>query len=359
MTHPTNGDSGQSNFNQNGGLTLVPMPGFGGLADNIKRLIESKPRFTKIDIATPIISSRPSGEPFVILPKDHIGGHDCMILTSGPGTREKLIDTMLVLGYLVGRKARRINLISGYLPLSRSDKDEGTTELALLPMIISWLVSASFGELRRIVSCNLHSPQSVMAGRPGFITEISMVRRVLKRVLLDVRNLFPDKSVTLLLPDENAQKRFELEITRVKRETGIEFSIICAQKRHTDTKTKIVGLSGDVDQINDSVIISLDDEVSTLGTTVEAISFIRQRYVFGKFLAAAVHGVLSGSATEILDDINSPIDRLYLTDTIPLHNRPRIDPLIKNEKIIVVSWENDLAEVIDHLHWDESIREIR
>ncbi|KKR23536.1 MAG: hypothetical protein UT53_C0014G0009 [Candidatus Yanofskybacteria bacterium GW2011_GWD2_39_48] len=359
MTHSTNGDSGQSNFSQNGGLTLVPMPGFEGLADSIKSIIESKPRSTKIDIATPIISSRPSGEPFVILQKDHIGGHDCMILTSGPGTREKLVDTMLVLGYLVGRKARRINLISGYLPLSRSDKDEGTTELALLPMIISWLVSASFGELRRIVSCNLHSPQSVMAGRPGFITEISMVRRVLKRALIDVRSLFPDKLVTLLLPDENAQKRFELEIARVKKETGVEFSIICAQKRHLGDKTKIVGLSGDVDHINGSIIISLDDEVSTLGTTVEAISFIREKYVFGEFLAVAVHGVLSGSATEILDDVNSPISKLYLTDTIPLHNRPRVARLIENKRIIVVSWENDLAEVIDHLHWDESIREIR
>jgi phosphoribosylpyrophosphate synthetase len=270
-----------------------------------------------------------------------------------------LVDTCLVLGYLVGRKARRINLISGYLPLSRSDKDEGTTELALIRMIIDMIFNASYARLRRIVSCNLHSPQIVSAGIPGLITEISMARRVLIKALIDARSMYSDSPVTLLLPDENAQKRFEQEIEKARAETGIEFSIICAQKRHIGKVTKIIGLSGDINKINNSVVISLDDEASTLGTTEEAISFIRNRYSYTAFWAAVVHGVLSGNASNVLSRENSPIGRLYLTDTIPLHCRPNIMKLINDKKICVVSWANDLAEVVDHLHWDESIREIR
>ena len=129
--------------NQNGGLALIPMPGFESLALETKTLIE-KNYPDKVDIATPRVDHHKSGEPFIELPKDHIGGHDCFLLTSGPGTELMLAQTQIALAYLVGRKAKRITLVSGYSPLSRSDKDDGLKVLALNRIIIDMFWAYEF-----------------------------------------------------------------------------------------------------------------------------------------------------------------------------------------------------------------------
>ena len=109
-------------YNRNGGLTLVDLPGFLKLAKTIKPLIEelgeSGKRPTPVDIVEPEFGLRASGEPYIRLGKDHVGGHDCVVLTSGPGTYEMLGQVDFALGYLAGRHARRIALITGYMPLT-------------------------------------------------------------------------------------------------------------------------------------------------------------------------------------------------------------------------------------------------
>lgn len=76
--------------NNHGGLTLVPMPGFILMAEEVKKIIESKHTDTLVDIAIPEFGWRASGEPFVRLYKKYIGGHDCIVVASGPGTYEML-----------------------------------------------------------------------------------------------------------------------------------------------------------------------------------------------------------------------------------------------------------------------------
>jgi hypothetical protein len=124
-------------FNQHGGLTLVPLPGFEPLAEKVKRTLETGDfEFdTAVDVALPEIGKRASGEPFVRLGKQHIAGHDCVVLGSGPGTPEMLVHLLLLLRYVTGRRASRIAAVTSYFPLGRSDKDEGGTEFALPPLV--------------------------------------------------------------------------------------------------------------------------------------------------------------------------------------------------------------------------------
>ena len=54
--------------NGNGGLTIVPMPGFEGRAEQLAKLIHEKSQrddeyLTPVDIALPEFLLRPSGEP--------------------------------------------------------------------------------------------------------------------------------------------------------------------------------------------------------------------------------------------------------------------------------------------------------
>ncbi|HCX72484.1 MAG TPA: ribose-phosphate diphosphokinase, partial [Candidatus Cloacimonas sp.] len=67
-----------------------------------------------------------------------------------------------------------------------------------------------------------------------------------------------------------------------------------------------------------------------------------------KVYAACSHGILSGKAIENLD--NSPIEKLFVTDSIPLTTEQK-----KCKKIVQLSIAELLAIVIKKIHINESI----
>ncbi|MFA5062387.1 MAG: hypothetical protein WC526_04545 [Patescibacteria group bacterium] len=348
----------QARHNRNGGLTLVPMPGFVELASTTKKLIEEHEKDTPVDIVVPEFNTRSNKEPVVRLSKDHIGGHDCVILTSGPGTYEMLTQLQLALGYLVGRRAARISIVTGYLPLGRSDKDEGALEFALASHIVHMIVSASYGHLDRIIAPDLHAPQVVMAAQVGLITEVTLARRVLTRAVSDALEKF--KRICLVLPDDGAYKKFMRVIAEVEKNLNIKLPVVCGQKRrNSDTHSELLGLAGDTSALKDALAIGFDDEIATGITTVHTAEAVLRQYDAADYWAAAIHGVLCGDAPKILSSELCPITRVFITDSIPPNGRIELDPLRASDRLKVVSWDEDLAHLIYYHHWDKSIREMR
>jgi len=332
------------------------MPGFEELAEHVAARIDAMG--TPVDVVKPVIGSRASGEPYVRLGKAHIGGHDCVVLGSGPGTLEMLSRLFMILGYMAGRRARRVALGTGYFPLSRSDKDEGELELALVSHIVHLIRSASYGHLDRIIAADLHAPQVVTTGTMGLITEVSLARRVLKRAVEDA--LKESDNVCLLFPDEGAQKRFEAVVEHVIEDLGVNIPTVCGLKRRKSSKlSQMKGLHGDVEGLRNALVVSLDDEAATMGTNNQIAHSIKENYGARKFWAVVVHGVLCGKAPEILGAADSDIDKTYCMDTIPVNNRAELKPLVDSGRLMIVEWAEDLADIIYHHHWDESIRQIR
>lgn len=354
-------------FNKHGGLTLVPMTGFEGVAKQLRAFIETKSsgvglEYTPVDIATPYFNLRPSGEPFVRLGKDHIGGHDCYILTSGPGTHKMLTELMLLIGYVAARKASRITVITGYLPLSRSDKDEGELELALPPFIMRSMFSNAQGLLKRVVCVDPHADQLVMAAEPGVITPVYLTLRLLRAVVEDA--LKQTDRVCIAFPDDTAAKRFEPAMEILKHEHGGRiFPVVAtAARRSSGLKKEIKHLVGDLHELPGSHVLTFDDETATGGSQIKAAEQFKSAHGAAAVWAAVSHGVLCGNAVEQFSDPDSPVDRLYITDTIPLHthmDRGRLAALEASQRLRVLSWNKDCAEIIFHLHWDRSIRGIR
>ena len=68
-------------------------------------------------------------------------------------------------------------------------------------------------------------------------------------------------------------------------------------------------------------------------------------------LASAVHGVLSGPAIKRIE--SSPIDRLIVTNTIPI-----VDEKAKCEKIVVLSVARLLAQAIRSIHEETSVSKL-
>lgn len=346
--------------NRHGGLTVVPMPGFEDLAREIQKKIQER-RKMKVDLAIPCFGERTNGEPFLRLGKQHIGGHDCVVITSGPGSYKMLIQLTMLLAYLAGRRAERIAVVSGYLPLSRSDKDEGTEELALITYFIQMILHAGGKKFDRIIAADLHAPQVVSAaGSMGKITEISLMKRLFTRVI-EMAKAEGRKKLCILYPDDGAAKRYEGMIVKVLQEAGLgSLPTVKVFKRRLDSgKIKIDSIFGDTSDLPDATVLAIDDETATMGTQGETASFVLKNYGAAEVWGVTIHGVLCGAGPTRLAAYSAPLSRLFITDTIPVVGRPQLTGLIETGKLAVVSWADDLANVVYFHHWDISVRDIR
>lgn len=364
MTYSTTG------VNRYGGLTLMPTSEkFLPLAEKVKKyleIVDDRKKvvkyFSPADIVLPKYGKRINGEPYIRLGSKHICDHDVYMISGGPGTPEMLTELMFAELYAAGRHASRITLICGYLNLSRSDKDEGEEELALLPHIIHLIDSAAYNELHRIIACDMHSPQSVMASRrPALITKVSMARHLLTKVMNDALKMFPKEKIVLSLPDEGAAKRFEWAIQKISSEIEYDMPIIFGQKRRqSSTQSEIINFLGETNKLSDSLVIAFDDEIATGSTQLQTAKLLKEKFNIKQYWATAVHGVFCGNSIETFSDKNCSIDKVYTTDTIPYEYRKKeITGLYKNKKLKVISWAKDLAQIISHHHWGHNIRIFR
>lgn len=353
-------------FNQHGGLTLVPLPGFEPLAQAVRSKIEEigkqEDRETPVDIALPEFGKRASGEPLLRLGKEHVGGHDVVALGSGPGTWQVLGQTGLLLSYLVGRRASRLALVLGYLPLGRSDKDEGALEFAMPNFVIGQMIAATDGCLDRIISVDLHAAQIVMSARQGKITEISLTRRVVTEAIRWAFNTYGQIPICFAFTDDGSIKRAEPSITRIEREifSGQGLPIIKGAKRRASSReSRLDSLTGDLAAVRDAVVIMVDDEIATGGTANDTAEALKREHGAKAVLAAVTHGVFCGKVVELFTGSGCSIEHLFVADTIPFYNRPALQPLFACDVLTVVPWTDDLGYIIYHHHWNESIREVR
>jgi len=90
-----------------------------------------------------------------------------------------------------------------------------------------------------------------------------------------------------------------------------------------------------------------DDIIDTAGTITKGAQALKENGA-DRVFACAVHGVLSGPAIERIE--KSPIDKLIVTDTIPL------SPAGKGcAKIIVLSVARLLGQAIKSIHEETSV----
>lgn len=347
------------NHNCHGGLTLVTTPGYENLAHELQRLIieiEDQFRVKRVDIVKPYLGERKSGEPYCQLEKKHIGGHDCVLLTSGPGTKSMLMDTFLTLRYLAGRRARRIAVVSGYFPLGRSDKDEGFKEFALPPLVIDLMMASCYQKLDRIISVDLHAPQVVMSGRTGLVTEISLVAKSLLEVVKTC--LEYGDPIKFAFPDNSAEKRTRTPVLQVCSQLGVPYeTIIIGKLRQDSGTTQITGVYGENDKVKGSTTIMVDDELATANTNISAGKILRQLGA-KRVISNITHLIACENAVERLNDPECSIDEVHASDTVSTENRWEITELIDKGKIVIHSWKEILARIIYNHHWDLDIRRI-
>jgi len=119
---------------------------------------------------------------------------------------------------------------------------------------------------------------------------------------------------------------------------------IIDKRRPVANESQVMNVIGDVEG---RTCIIADDIVDTAGTLCQAAEALKNRGAIG-VVAYITHAVLSGNALERIS--NSALDRLYVTDTIPLSAAAR-----RCERIEALSLDRLLAEAIRRVSNEESI----
>jgi ribose-phosphate pyrophosphokinase len=122
-------------------------------------------------------------------------------------------------------------------------------------------------------------------------------------------------------------------------------SVAMIDKRRTGPNVaKAMNVIGDV---NGKTAIIVDDMIDTAGTLTEAAGAVLSHGAT-KVYACATHGVLSGPAIQRI--VDSPIQRVIVTDTIPLSPEAAAC-----SKIVQLSVADILAEAIYRIHNYDSV----
>jgi len=95
--------------------------------------------------------------------------------------------------------------------------------------------------------------------------------------------------------------------------------------------------------------VLIDDMIDTAGTIVAAAEQLSERSASAVY-CAATHGLFSGPAIDRLK--NSVLEKIVITNTLPLPEEKRID------KIEVLSAAGIIADAIDAVFEDTSVSEI-
>jgi ribose-phosphate pyrophosphokinase len=131
--------------------------------------------------------------------------------------------------------------------------------------------------------------------------------------------------------------------SRYASSLGAELAII-HKRRTSGSEIVCEEVIGSVEGRN---IVMVDDMISTGGTLTGAARLLKQRGA-GAIIAGATHGVFAEPSIARIQD--SPIDELFVTDTVPLSAAAAG---LKNLKVLTVA--PLIGEAMRRIHSNESI----
>jgi ribose-phosphate pyrophosphokinase len=120
-------------------------------------------------------------------------------------------------------------------------------------------------------------------------------------------------------------------------------------KRRPKGTTNVAIARDVIGEVDGRQCILVDDMIDTAGTIVSACEVLKAKGASDVW-AMATHGLLSGAAVDRLK--NAPIDRVVVTNTLPLPPEKQFD------KLEVLSIARLIADALDAVFDDTSVSEI-
>jgi ribose-phosphate pyrophosphokinase len=243
---------------------------------------------------------------------------------------QHIIELLIMIDAFKRSSAARITAVLPYFGYARQDRKD-KPRVPISAKLVANILSAA--GTNRVLTMDLHKAQI-----QGFF-DIPVDHLFAAPVIIDYLQRLDHPKLTLVSPDAGGAERARAYAKRLNAGLAI------IDKRRSDEGTaEVMNVIGDVDG---QTCILQDDIIDTAGTITKGANALKENGAERVF-ACAVHGVLSLPAIERIE--KSPIDKLIVTNTIPLS-----PAAAKCRKIVVLSVARLLGQAIKSIHEETSV----
>jgi ribose-phosphate pyrophosphokinase len=268
------------------------------------RLAEEVVKHLNLPLGRAVVGRFSDGEVMVEL-LENVRGKDVFVLQSTcMPTNDTLMEVMVMVDALKRASAGRITAAIPYLGYARQDRRPRSARVAITAKVVANMLQ-SVG-VDRLLTMDLHSDQI-----QGFF-DIPVDNVYAAPILLGDIWKHDYQNLMVVSPDVGGVVRARALAKRLESDLAI-----IDKRRPKPNVAKVMHIIGDV---AGRTCILMDDLVDTANTLCEAASALKEHGA-ERVLAYCTHPVLSGSAVERI--MNSHLDELVVTDTIPLREEAK------------------------------------
>jgi ribose-phosphate pyrophosphokinase len=262
---------------------------------------------------------------------ENIRGTDVFIVqpTSNP-VDQHLMELMIMIDAFKRSSASRITAVLPYYGYARQDRKD-KPRVPISAKLVANVLSAA--GTNRVLTMDLHKAQI-----QGFF-DIPVDHLFAAPVIIDYLARLDYPKLTMVSPDAGGAERARAYAKRLDAELAV-----IDKRRSDDGTAEVMNVIGDVEG---RTCILQDDIIDTAGTITKGASALKANGA-ARVIACAVHGVLSGQAIDKIE--KSPIDKLIVTNTIPLSPAGAACG-----KVVVLSVARLLGQAIKSIHEETSV----
>ena len=278
------------------------------------KLAEDVVRHLHINLGRATVGRFSDGEIMVEI-MENVRGKDVFVLQSTcQPTNDNLMEILVIVDALKRASAARVTAAIPYFGYARQDRRPRSARVAITAKVLANMLS-SVG-VDRVLTMDLHSDQI-----QGFF-DIPVDNVYATPILLgDVwKHGFQD--LVVVSPDVGGVVRARAVAKRLESDLAI-----IDKRRPKPNVASVMNVIGDVEG---RTCVIMDDMVDTANTLCEGAKALKEHGAV-KVLAYCTHPVLSGNAVERI--AVSQLDELVVTDTIPLSEKAKSCPRIRQLSI--------------------------
>jgi ribose-phosphate pyrophosphokinase len=243
---------------------------------------------------------------------------------------QAIMELMIMIDAFRRSSAARITAVIPYYGYARQDRKDKPRVPISAKLVANLLGAAG---TNRVLTMDLHKAQI-----QGFF-DIPVDHLFAAPVIIDCLSRLDHPKLTLVSPDAGGAERARAYAKRLDAELAI-----IDKRRSDDGSAEVMNVIGAVDG---RTCILQDDIIDTAGTITKGATALKANGA-ERVIACAVHGVLSGPAIDRIE--KSPIDKLIVTNTIPLS-----PAAAACSKIVVLSVARLLGQAIKSIHEETSV----
>ena len=230
---------------------------------------------------------------------ENIRGSDVFIIQSTNSPASNLLEMLIMLDAAKRSSANRVTAVIPYFGYARQDRKD-QPRVSITAKLIANLLEKAGAD--RIITMDLHAAQI-----QGFF-DIPVDHLYGSAVFLKYFMEFYIPNLAIASPDVGGIKMARAYAKRLHAEL-----IVIDKRRPKPDVAEVMNIIGEVNGKN---VLIVDDLIDTAGTFVNAVKALKDKGA-NEVYGACTHPILSGEAINRINNI--PLEKLFLSDTVPLH----------------------------------------